>query len=225
MRTALIAAALALVGSVALLSTTAVAQIYKWVDENGTVHYSDSPPTNTQTERVEIEPTRSADRAAGLETLQRLLDETADATARRRAAQQASSATEESEQRQRLLMNRSCLDARTQMAALEEQRAVYRDNQGQFHVLWGRDPYQGEREYLDDAERASEITRVRQVIATDCEHPNDPEAQEFARGVYVRSEYCAAMRGEFALLAEGGSEMSRGEREAARRNIETLCED
>ena len=33
----------------------AFAEIYKWVDENGNVHYSDAPPLSTKTENVRVQ--------------------------------------------------------------------------------------------------------------------------------------------------------------------------
>lgn len=37
-----------------LLTFTAQAQIYKWVDEKGQVHYSDEPPENQQAQEVKL---------------------------------------------------------------------------------------------------------------------------------------------------------------------------
>ena len=42
-----------------LLATVCLAaagsEVYKWVDEEGNVHYSDTPPENTESERVQID--------------------------------------------------------------------------------------------------------------------------------------------------------------------------
>jgi glutaredoxin len=43
----------------ALAATTALAQAYRWVDANGRVHYSDTPPPPTVTKNVEQISTRS----------------------------------------------------------------------------------------------------------------------------------------------------------------------
>lgn len=40
----------------AVLTPTHAQQIYKWADENGTVHYSDRPDPNAQTEQILIKP-------------------------------------------------------------------------------------------------------------------------------------------------------------------------
>lgn len=40
-----------------LLTTTPLqAAIHRWVDENGKVHYSDSPPAQTQTDTIKLPP-------------------------------------------------------------------------------------------------------------------------------------------------------------------------
>ena len=47
-------AAIALSAFIACFAATA-GEIYKWVDQNGEVHYTDTPPPGVQTERVQIE--------------------------------------------------------------------------------------------------------------------------------------------------------------------------
>ena len=37
-----------------VFSTANAANIHKWVDEEGNVHYSDSPPVSTSTEKVRV---------------------------------------------------------------------------------------------------------------------------------------------------------------------------
>lgn len=37
-----------------VFTTTATAEIYKWVDEQGNVHFTDQPPPNQTTEKIEV---------------------------------------------------------------------------------------------------------------------------------------------------------------------------
>lgn len=37
-----------------LLSSSVNAEIYKWIDDNGNVHFTDKPPANQKTEEVEL---------------------------------------------------------------------------------------------------------------------------------------------------------------------------
>src|SRR5262249_17448523 len=53
-RTARHTAAVALSAFMACFAATA-GEIHKWVDQNGEVHYTDTPPPGVQTERVQIE--------------------------------------------------------------------------------------------------------------------------------------------------------------------------
>lgn len=41
---------------VLLVAKPPIAEVYKWVDENGNVHYGDCPPENCKPEEVEIAP-------------------------------------------------------------------------------------------------------------------------------------------------------------------------
>jgi len=38
-----------------LTAKSALAEVYRWVDKNGKVHYSDEPPKNKQAEKVELQ--------------------------------------------------------------------------------------------------------------------------------------------------------------------------
>jgi len=49
-----------LIASLAILATDAGAEekIYKWVDENGAVHFGDMPPENAAAEQIKVAPDR-----------------------------------------------------------------------------------------------------------------------------------------------------------------------
>ena len=49
-----------------LISTPAGAEIYKWVDEKGNVHYGDCPPPECASSEVSVTPTPSAEAVAEL---------------------------------------------------------------------------------------------------------------------------------------------------------------
>jgi len=62
-----------------LLSTTSgMAQTYKWVDQNGVVSYSQTPPPSAPVEIVDIQPPPEADVSDGKEELKRLRQQSAD---------------------------------------------------------------------------------------------------------------------------------------------------
>lgn len=49
----------------AISATDAIAEdeIYRWVDENGVVHFGDRPPANTEADRVSIQPSKISNTA------------------------------------------------------------------------------------------------------------------------------------------------------------------
>jgi hypothetical protein len=86
----------------------------------------------------------------------------------------------------RLAQEQYCLEARQQLAILQEmQLPAYRDEHGKFHAKWKYDTYQGKREYLDDAMRASAIEQAREKVAAYCKHPDDAKEQELARKQWI----------------------------------------
>jgi hypothetical protein len=76
-------------------------QIYKWTDENGSVHYSDRPDPDAQTEQIVIKPSKEATQDKNPdETLKRLQATTTDLEAGR---QQREAAREKEQERLRKL--------------------------------------------------------------------------------------------------------------------------
>jgi hypothetical protein len=55
-----------------------MAQTYKWVDQNGVVSYSQTPPPSIPVEIIDIQPPPAADVSDGKEELKRLRQQSAD---------------------------------------------------------------------------------------------------------------------------------------------------
>ncbi len=143
---------------IVLLAVAAAVPVYKWVDDDGRVHYSDRrPPGDGSAEPLELLPAPSdaevqsaRERVAALESRARAaLDERAAALERQRREEQLA----EAERADRL---RRCDFARRTLATLQIRRPVYRIDAS------------GERVYLDDASRAAEVERTQRDIATSC---------------------------------------------------------
>ena len=130
--------------------------IYQWKDKSGQYVYSDNPPPGNIPSRMlrrdavgEINapspspasPT-TADRE--LESKKRQQDQ---------AEKQAKSDKDSSDAKSKA---QNCEVAKNQLAALESGQRVARFNA------------QGEREFLDDAQRSAELERTRKVIADSC---------------------------------------------------------
>ena len=134
--------------------------IYRWVDAEGRVHYTDErPPGQVATEEVALRPPPSR---ADVEAAQLRLDRLrADVNARREAQasdrerQDAEREVAEAEAAFRLSQ---CHIARDNLYNLEESGApVYSLNAN------------GEREYYDDERRAREIVEMRAAMARFCD--------------------------------------------------------
>ena len=193
--------------------------IYKWVDEEGRVHYSDKPTDKHKTKDVDVEPGpfpeeigRARERAGKLK--QRSLEKP------------ANEAVDQPENENRLAQEQYCLEARQQLAVLQEMHLpAYRDEQGRFRAKWKYDTYQGKREYLDDTMRASAVEKAREKVAANCKHkhPDDAKEQELARKQWIRSEYCAKHRVELEELEQPSAHAVRQDLEKKRRLVKMYC--
>ena len=158
----------------ALLALPADAQ-WKWKDRTGRVQYSDlPPPTGTPeadilgkpgaqrraiTAPPAIAASASAPAAAVAAASGALAPRTADPEleARRKRAEAEQAAKVKAEE-DRIAVARAdnCVRARSQLATLESGIRLVRSNP------------KGEREYVDDKQRAEETQRARDVIKSDC---------------------------------------------------------
>ena len=185
--------------ALALFSLGAGPDIYKWVDDEGNVHYGDSPPENVVAERVQIES-----RPAG-ETEpsgSKRLEEAQERYQRLEQQREARAAAREEEEQLRRDLDERCVYLRKQLISLQQRLPVYRDEEGKFRTLSQYDAYEGRREYLDDATRAREIERVTAEMLIVCEEPGD-RREQFVAGRERRMEKrCDAARLKLAKLKE-----------------------
>jgi hypothetical protein len=105
-----IAAALLLV-----ISTALCAQTYKWVNENGVVTYSQTPPPDRQAEEVKLRDTGPGNHEDPKARLDRLRQKMADSAEDRELAKQQRQADKE----ERELKRQNCEAARTNLRHLQ----------------------------------------------------------------------------------------------------------
>jgi hypothetical protein len=151
-----------------LLSTPAEAQ-WKWRDSRGQIHISDLPPPRDipdkdvlqRSEAVVRKPTAPAAAApasappgasaAAKAPVDAELEE------RKRKAEQEQAARQKADDKKlKAAREENCLRAREQLATMDSGMRIARVRPD------------GEREYLSDAQRASEAQRARDAIASDC---------------------------------------------------------
>jgi hypothetical protein len=154
------------------------AEVYKWVDENGVVHYTDTPPERQQAEQVEISPpaaTTSPPEASAPEQAatstnwyEQWLAEQRERKALEKQRREEKTTVRRDEQTHML---EQCAQARQRLKVLETQCPVFFDGQGILRVKCPYDTvyaFKGDFRYLSDEERASMIAHY-QVQLAECE--------------------------------------------------------
>jgi hypothetical protein len=209
-----------------LFCTAAFSQIYKWVDEEGVVHYTDSPPEDAESELVQVDS--DAPKDAG-DAQARLLERVQESARHRAEARQAKSVAEQAAAQDRLARQQRCVYARKQLISLRQTLPVYRDEEGTFRNSSVRnisvyDAYEGEREYLDDATRAREIDRVLRDILTKCENPLDATEQFRAGWEQMESRRCETALAKLKEVQQPEERSPRQDIEDAREEVEQYCE-
>ena len=141
--------------AILLATATVAAQVYKWVDKDGKVQYSDTPPpataTKTEARRVDAPPV-AASVAAPAKSLQ---DRAKDYDKRKTDVAEKAKKSETDQQKAEIDAA-NCSDARAALRQLETGRPITRTSET------------GSREYLDDEARQAEMTKARKSIEGFC---------------------------------------------------------
>jgi hypothetical protein len=172
----------------------AVGAVYKWVDEQGNVHYSDTPPPGRESQVVPIAPGPTAAQrvqaerqaAEGAQSAQREAAERSAAQAAQQSARQAQATAAAGAE----LAVQVCADAMVQRMTLDLQTPVYRRS------------HSGEFIYLADADRPAEKKRLDDVVARYCS--NEPAAKSSQRQRFLelslgRRANCVDLRDELEM--------------------------
>jgi hypothetical protein len=148
-----------------LLSTPAEAQ-WKWRDSRGQIHISDIPPPRDIPDKDVLQrpevtvrkaapapaaPASAAASAPGKAPVDPELEER-----RKRSEQEQAARAEADKQRAAAVRRDNCQRAREQLATLDSGQRI------------ARVKADGEREILDDEQRARESRRARELIASEC---------------------------------------------------------
>jgi hypothetical protein len=159
--------ALLLAGTALMLCSLPAHAQWKWRDARGQVHASDMPPPrevaekdilqrpNSPNRRPVAQPTVMAASAAAAPVLKPTAETELDKKIKAAEREQAEKAKAE-EARLAEARAENCKRARSHMATLESGIRIARTND------------KGEREVLDDRQRADEMRRAREIIASDC---------------------------------------------------------
>lgn len=144
-------------------STLASAEIYKWKDANGHVHFSDQPPADAKTNATTLKggapvaspaaaPDSDASKPAGPKTWQEKEQE-----ARQRKAEQAAADKKKKDEEDRAAdKERYCTSLRNNRAMLQKGGRV------------GSPNAKGEMELYSDEQMAKKIAELNDKIAKEC---------------------------------------------------------
>lgn len=178
-----------------LVAGIASAQVYRWVDEEGGVHFGDRPPESAKPEEVILPkgPSEEETRAA-----QEEFRETVES---RRHAESAEGAVagavdvKAGEEGQAIEeeRDRKCVEALYQLEILKDTSRVFR-------ML-----PDGSRDYLDDARLPGEIERLESVKAENCSTDKAMESEQMARAEQLAislGRRCAVMHDTLRRMEE-----------------------
>jgi len=126
------------------------ADVYKWMDEDGRVHYGDRPGSPAS-EKIEIRRAPAPDE--GLELRQEKRQRLLELYEEERAEKHQKMAEEQAKKSE---IRRKCQELKYYQRSLKEARRLYElDNEGN-------------RRYLDDAEQQKAITELDETIQKHC---------------------------------------------------------
>jgi hypothetical protein len=133
--------------------------VYKWVDKDGSVHYSDMPPAKVNATKLRnVAPPAAAAAPAGGDTRTgpvTYVDQEVEFRKRRSAADEAAKQQKEKQQ-QADQKAQACADSRGRLSTLQQGGRVYRNNE------------KGERVFFDDKMSAQEIAREKKFQDQNC---------------------------------------------------------
>jgi hypothetical protein len=139
------------------VSTGAFAdEIYKWTDEDGSVHYEDRPSGEPSEQRLQFSYNRTDSTS-----LQERVDTQRDTDNTRREARDEAEAAKLSAAEERAAAEQKlaqCQSYRANLKTMLESRRVYRQDDA------------GERVYLDETQRAEARTQAEQLIKETCDN-------------------------------------------------------
>ena len=142
--------------AILLATATVAAQVYKWVDKDGKVQYTDTPPpaSATKTEAKKFDAPPASAPAAGAPG-KSLADRAKDFD-KRKAEDAEKQKKAETEQKNADIKAANCKDAKANLAALESGRPMIRTTDA------------GEREVMSDEARQADIAKARKAAEESC---------------------------------------------------------
>ena len=129
-------------------------QIYKWVDDKGVTQYTTTPPPTGKAQAIKTAPASPAP-AAPAPRAKTWQEQEIEYRARQVEHAEAEH-KEKRAQQDTARRHAACITAQRDLRNLKEQRPVYVQDE------------KGERQFLDDAQRASAERKIRDFVEREC---------------------------------------------------------
>jgi hypothetical protein len=137
--------------AVLAVATSASAEIYKWVDKDGKVQYSDSPPPAAQAKQLNISPGPASPAGAQPTYVEREKDYQKRVADQKDVAKKEEDAGKLAEQKEA-----TCKNATAALKAFDMQIPIWRTDAS------------GERTYLSDEQREAEKLKAQKAMEESC---------------------------------------------------------
>jgi uncharacterized protein DUF4124 len=186
------------------------AEIYRWVDENGEVHYTDKKPQERSAETVDIQTPDVKAPDAGELRRRALLEETEDHFATDTHAPSAttdeffSAPVDDNNQ-----STPHCAQARIRYGVLNEQMPIYLTTYGELRPAWSNDTYRGERSYVADEDRPGLVNQALLNMRKHCTDPGNQAKQEGTYALWEHEQWCDAFRVRIDVAGQSKSRTPR----------------
>ena len=181
------------------LSGFAEAEVYKYIDEDGNVVFTDEPPAASDSQVVDLPAYNPPSTPTPLARVPR----------DRQPAGDINQVDEENLdallKEQTAAHDRRCAEARVALEVLHQGIPVYQVSEGKFRAKWSGDTYEGPRVYLSDVEREEAIIGQLRKLVLNCSDPLDPDEQHKASTGWHKEEECRAARVNLEDLLKPGS--------------------
>jgi hypothetical protein len=141
--------------TLALITFNVHAELNKWVDADGKVHYSDTPPPEVQTQNVRSYAGKGQSDAPASYSPKSVAEREAEMRKSKQTKEEASKKKAEEDARADA-KKRNCEGARQNARSLSEGGRIYTYDE------------KGERAYMDDAARAQRLEEANKVISENC---------------------------------------------------------
>lgn len=139
--------------SLVVFALPSLGQVYKWVDEDGQIHFSQFPPnSDKQAEQVDVKVGTSASATEAKKRLQEQRENLLkDSIERGLSEEEKMRAMAESENKER-----RCEQARQQLTTLQNGGRIFTSNEA------------GERQYIDEKQRQDMIKKTQARVDEAC---------------------------------------------------------